>query len=435
MTFLHAAPSDISLEAALLSVAEHPRVWLALSGGLDSVCLLRLSIAARQRLQQQGRPVPALAAVHVNHQLQPAALAFEQFCRQLCEEVGIALTVLHPEVNESGQGLEAAAREARYRAFSDCMAANEVIWLAHHRNDQAETFLLRSLRGSGLSGLAAMPHQRPLGEGILQRPLLAHSRAELEAIARQLGWLWIEDPSNDSLKFSRNYLRRCVIPALEKEWPQAVGSLSACAEQLGEQRQLLAEYAAQDLVDIELAAGVLDQAALLGLGSARAALVIRHALTLLRFATPPRVVMAQLLLQLSARSDKVAEVRWADVVARVWRGRLYLERAGAAPASDHWQRLLVQWQLERKNAHEGEGAVCRELICVPRQGGERLRIRSHRRRVKSLLQEADIPPWKRCWVGVVYCQGQSDEPIALLSEQWTLCADGWKVSAVADIDE
>ncbi|WP_025732408.1 tRNA lysidine(34) synthetase TilS [Carnimonas nigrificans] len=423
MIFSNAAPGDISLEAALLSVAERPRVWLALSGGLDSVCLLRLAISAHQRLQCEGQRVPALAAIHVNHQLQSAASEFEHFCCTLCDNVGIALKVLHPQVTESGQGLEAAAREARYRAFGECVAANEVVWLAHHRNDQAETFLLRSLRGSGLTGLSAMPPQRPLGKGILQRPLLSFRRAELEALAREQGWSWVEDPSNATLAFSRNYLRHRVIPALEKEWPHAVGSLAGCAEQLGEQRQLLEEYAAQDLADIELTPGVLDQAALLALSSTRAALLIRHALSQRALATPPRAVMAQLLRQLEARPDSVAEVKWADVVARLWRGRLYMERAREAPDAGYWQRLLVQWQPCRQ-----DGAAA-SLWCQPRQGGERLLVGQQHRRVKQLLQEADIPPWQRHWVGVVYYAGNNNEPVALLGERWSRFADGWQAGS------
>lgn len=118
---------------------------------------------------------------------------------------------------------------------------------AQHLDDQAETLLFRLLRGAGLRGLAAMPASRPLGGGRLCRPLLGVSRAELEAYAQTHRLDWVEDPSNQDPRFSRNYLRREIMPRLASHWPQAVAGMARCAAHLREAEDLLAELAAIDL--------------------------------------------------------------------------------------------------------------------------------------------------------------------------------------------
>lgn len=116
-----------------------------------------------------------------------------------------------------------------------------------HRNDQAETLLFRLLRGAGVRGLAAMPASRSLGQGGLFRPLLDSSRAELREYAQSHGLTWIEDPSNADERFSRNFLRRQVMPLLAERWPQFTANIARSARHLGETQQLLDELAAMDL--------------------------------------------------------------------------------------------------------------------------------------------------------------------------------------------
>src|SRR5690606_28097792 len=119
----------------------------------------------------------------------------------------------------TGASLERAAREARYQAFGQALGEGEVLLVAQHQDDQAETLLFRLVRGAGLSGLGAMLAYRALGQGTLVRPLLAIGRAELETYAREHQLEWIEDPSNASLEYSRNYLRHQVMPVLKQRWP------------------------------------------------------------------------------------------------------------------------------------------------------------------------------------------------------------------------
>ncbi|QTF92356.1 ATP-binding protein, partial [Halomonas sp. BM-2019] len=126
-----------AIDRALAQTPPGRCVWVALSGGLDSSLLLALAAEACRR---HPRPLHAL---HVHHGLQAAADGFERHCRRLCSRLGVPLFVERVAVDlTAGQGLEGAARETRYAAFARRVAPGETLWLAQHRDDQAETFLL-----------------------------------------------------------------------------------------------------------------------------------------------------------------------------------------------------------------------------------------------------------------------------------------------------
>ena len=161
------------------------KVAVALSGGVDSVTLLH-------KLRARG-PV---AAIHVHHGLSPNADRWAAFCRRLCKRLDVPLTVVKVKVVRRGQGLEAAARQARYEAFAKADA--ECIALAHNLDDQAETVLMNLLRGAGRRGASGMPKQSRFKGKTLLRPLLDTPRDEIEAYARRHRLAWVEDESNAS---------------------------------------------------------------------------------------------------------------------------------------------------------------------------------------------------------------------------------------------
>lgn len=213
------------------------RLCVGLSGGRDSVVLLHLlaALGLGERL----------TALHVHHGLSPRAAAWADFCRDLCFRLGVPLQVEHVAVHRnSGLGLEAAARQARYAAFARCGAA--CLLLAHHQGDQAETMLFNLLRGAGVAGAAGMPVERRQGGLRLLRPLLAVPRQTIEACAAEAGLAWVEDESNADVGFSRNFLRHEVVPVLESRFPAAQDRLAAAAEHFAEADRLLAELAADD---------------------------------------------------------------------------------------------------------------------------------------------------------------------------------------------
>ncbi|MFF7708039.1 tRNA lysidine(34) synthetase TilS [Pseudomonas sp. NPDC007930] len=218
-----------------------PRWSIALSGGLDSTALLHLL----NTLAQQ-HPLPPLRALHVHHGLQAAADAWPADCQRLCERLGVPLEVLRVQVPAQAS-LEEGARRARHQALASQLLPGEVLLLAHHRDDQAETVLYRLARGAGVRGLAAMPAQRPAGAGVLLRPLLGVGRAQLLAYAQQHQLQWVEDPTNALPDADRNYLRQAVMPALAQRWPAAASSIARAAQHQAEAQGLLAELAETDL--------------------------------------------------------------------------------------------------------------------------------------------------------------------------------------------
>ncbi|MBZ9539151.1 tRNA lysidine(34) synthetase TilS [Modicisalibacter tunisiensis] len=419
----------MSLQAVIDdALAETPPgrvVWVALSGGLDSCLLLALVADAARR---HPRPIHAL---HVDHGLQSAAADFVRHCRWSCSRHGIPLFVESVAVESVGRGLEAAAREARYAAFAKRVAPGETLWLAQHADDQAETFLLAALRGSGVRGLAAMPERRDWRGRHLVRPLLGLGRARLEAAAAELGLSWCDDPSNTDISLDRNYLRHCVLPVLAARWPGAARSLGEAARRAGEADALLDDLAAIDLAAAGGDPARLDVAALVALSRPRQRLLVRHACRRLALSTPPAARLESLLEQLAARDDAAVHVSWAGGEGRRWRGALYLQTPteplpagwsaawnglpGRVGATEAQPGVYVDWRLA---CETGEPVA---LTLTVRRGGESLRVAGRGRRdVKRLLQEAGVPPWRRerqllAWHG--------DTLVAVLG---VVVAEGWR---------
>lgn len=209
---------------------------MGLSGGLDSTVLLH----ATSRLVGEARL--SLSALHVHHGLSRNADAWAEFCTKVCGSLAIPITILRVEVPaRSGEGLEAAARKVRHKALSD-QAADWVL-LAHHADDQAETLLHNLLRGAGVRGAAAMQGSR---QRVL-RPLLGLGRAVLVEYARTHHLAWIEDESNADLRYTRNFLRREIIPAIASRFPRVSEQLAAAAAHFGEANSLLDDLASLDL--------------------------------------------------------------------------------------------------------------------------------------------------------------------------------------------
>ena len=233
-------PSDLAARVgawlgARLDPAEP--LCVGLSGGCDSVVLLHLCAS----LGRTGR----LSALHVHHGLSPQADAWAAFCADYCTHLGIPLQVRRVAVDRaSGFGIEAAARAARYAAFAD--SAPITLLLAQHRGDQAETLLGNLLRGSGLTGAAAMPGERRRGGLRLLRPLLTTTRGELEAYALARGLAWVDDESNGDTALTRNYLRHAVLPELQRRFPGAEAALARASGHFAEAADLLDELAGLD---------------------------------------------------------------------------------------------------------------------------------------------------------------------------------------------
>lgn len=238
---------------AKLATAWPPSEWgdvtvlLAVSGGCDSVALLRAMTAIRP-VGLPGR----ICVAHLNHQLRPEAEEDERFVVDLCRQLGMVCEVGRIAVDrlaaESGDGVEAAARTARYEFLERTagrLGARFVV-TAHTADDQAETILHRIVRGTGLRGLAGMARTRPLGHATLIRPLLNVRRAELEAYLRVLGQPCRHDSSNADLRFARNRLRHDVMPQLREHFNAGVSdALLRLGDLAGEAQAVLNDLSSE----------------------------------------------------------------------------------------------------------------------------------------------------------------------------------------------
>ena len=289
------------------------RLCVGLSGGCDSVVLLHLLA--------KGRFAAQLSAIHVHHGLSPNADTWRAHCVAYCREMGVPLGVSHVDVDRAGrEGLEAAARRARYAAFADNGA--DVLLLAQHRGDQAETLLFNLLRGAGVVGAAAIPVEREFRGMRVLRPLLSVSRAEIEAYAREQGLSWVNDESNGDISFSRNFLRHEILPTLADRFSGAESGLAQAAENFAEALILLDDLAIQDWASIAIGNDA-QMKLLRHLSAERIKNMLRYRLRLLGWRTPDAPRLAEFVRQLlQAGPDRHPALILPDGEMRVAQGRL-----------------------------------------------------------------------------------------------------------------
>ena len=228
-------------ERSLANARAGRRLMAAVSGGADSVCLLLCACALREKGY-------ALSAAHVRHDLRETAGEDEAFVRDLCGRLNVPFYAASVHVPRTGS-VEDRARTERYRALGRmCREAGaDVLLLAHHRNDQAETVLMRLIRGAGAEGLSAMK-KRTVREGlVLVRPFLSVSADAIRSALREIGQPWREDETNGDIRYTRNYLRRRILAPLEAAFPGSVGGLCRSAEILGAENDLMDELARKAL--------------------------------------------------------------------------------------------------------------------------------------------------------------------------------------------
>lgn len=383
--------------AARLVALPPGRLWLGFSGGLDSRVLLHLLAnlpAARAR---------DLCAIHVDHGLHPDSPTWAQHCRDVAAGCDVACVIEPVAVaRDSGLGIEAAARAARHAAFTKHLQTDDVLVLAHHRDDQIETVLLRLLHAAGHEGVAGMRAWRAFGTAWLWRPLLEQSRSMLEAYARQYALTSIDDPSNRDPAFARNRLRHGVLPALRSAWPDADARIAASAVRLREDADALDRIAQQQRTLLQGSdPATLALPALRELPAALRRRVIGLWLDDLQLPRPPPGIWRRLESDLlDAREDATPRLAWRGAELRRYRDQLHALRERIAPQTG-WR---IDWDGRTPlDLPQGFGRLALEpaqtfeqpLSVAPRQGGERILQHGLQRPLRLRLQELGVPPWQR----------------------------------------
>lgn len=416
-----------NLLTTLQALPPASRYFVAFSGGLDSTVLLHLMASLRDELNA------GLVALHIDHGLSRHSAEWSAQCGAFCERLDVAFEPHRATVEQqAGHGLEAAARHARYAVFEEVLGKGEVLLCAHHRDDQAETLLLQLLRGGGVHGLAAMPPVRPLGQGLLARPLLEQPREALRHYAEAEGLAWIEDPSNFDTGLERNYLRHTLLPQLTGRREGIRDVLVRSAGHFAESAALLDELAAQDLAQAERPQAALSVEVLTGLSPQRCRNLLRYAIRQRGLPLPDHRHLHRILAEvLPASVDAMPLVAWPGAEVRRYRDRLYLLSPLPPPPQS---ALALEWSggdemrlpdglgVMRLRRQQGEGIrpshlQTRTCSIRWRQGGEVLQPagRGEHHALKKLYQEAGLPPWERNRRPLLYLDGQLAQVAGLWS--------------------
>ncbi|WP_372964093.1 tRNA lysidine(34) synthetase TilS [Marinobacter sp.] len=422
-------PSDLLRPVSTLPVFS--RLWVAFSGGLDSALLLHVAASCHSEI----------TALHVNHQLQPNHEQTEQFCRDVCAKLGVPIVVERVEVTvaENGVGgLEEAARSARYQVFKKQVGENELLLMAHHADDQAETVLFRLLRGSGVNGLSGMPRSRSLGRGQLYRPWLEVGRERLEEVAGASSLMWVEDPSNASQVFDRNYLRHAVLPGLKARWPGLLRRIAHSAQSCRDSEilnQRLAELQWQACSD----SNRLKLESFRKLSPLERRNLVRWWIHQQGWVLPALSDWDQALSDmLYAGKDRAPEIRGDGFSLRRYREHLYLVPDTGVPdqSVDLVPGQVVTWgswrlKLEARSQVATSKSPPPPIRVSTRQGGERVRFNAsgHSRALKTWLQEQGVPPWERALLPLVYRQWPGITELIAIGDLW--CSEQYSGSAPA----
>lgn len=399
------------------------RLYIAYSGGVDSHVLLHCCASINQLKDK-------ITAVYVHHGLQAEAEVWAGHCEKTAKDLGVEFLTLRVNAKAApGESPEEAARNARYAALKSLINVDDMLLLAQHREDQLETVLLQLFRGSGLRGLSGMPERAVFGPGIMLRPLLDTSKQAIRDYADAHHLSWVEDPSNQSNDYDRNFLRNAVAPLLKQRWPAIDKTVARSAKHCAD-AQLLVDEVADELFAVVFnpADKTLCISRLTEHHSHQQQLIIRHWFMYMGLKMPAQAKVERILNEVVAAAghrDPVLSGQGYSI--RRYRDKLY-----CLQHSKHESPLDLVWPSGRssiKTAYE------QTLTCAPsskgilreqwqnakvevrfRRGGEKIRLpgREGRHSLKNLFQEAGVPPWERDATPLIYL----DDTLAAVGDKW-----------------
>ncbi|EGY28055.1 tRNA(Ile)-lysidine synthetase [Candidatus Regiella insecticola 5.15] len=330
------------------------------------------------------------------------------------------LEIVSVQLNTRKNGIEAAARAARYHAFSTHLTDKEVLLTAQHQDDQCETFLLALKRGSGPTGLSAMASKMAFAPSQLLRPLLSCSRQNLMDYAQRHQIQWVEDESNQDRRFDRNFLRQEIIPLLNQRWPHFSQTVTRSASLCAEQEQLLDELLTATLDQWQHTDGSLATDGLITMSEVKRNAVLRRWLSRHHVSMPSRDQLQRLWHEVVlARIDANPCLQLGQHQVRRFRQRLYLsssQQINITPQCLHWcvsEDLLLPANLGVLRLTNADGQQIRAArpdesvkIRFGLQGRVKIVGRDRSRESKKLWQELGVPPLMRNQIPLLYFNEQ-----------------------------
>ncbi len=397
-------------------LAGYRELLVGFSGGLDSSVLLHLLT----RLRTGQRPDLSIRAIHIHHGINPQANDWAEHCQYQCQQWQVPLEIVSVQLNTHKNGIEAAARTARYHAFSTHLTDKEVLLTAQHQDDQCETFLLALKRGSGPTGLSAMASKMAFAQSQLLRPLLSCSRQNLMDYAQRHQIQWVEDGSNQDRRFDRNFLRQEIIPLLNQRWPHFSQTVTRSASLCAEQEQLLDELLTATLDQWQHTDGSLATDGLITMSEVKRNAVLRRWLSRHHVSMPSRDQLQRLWHEVVlARIDANPCLQLGQHQVRRFRQRLYLsssQQINITPQCLHWcvsEDLLLPANLGVLRLTNADGQQIRAArpdesvkIRFGLQGRVKIVGRDRSRESKKLWQELGVAPLMRNQIPLLYFNEQ-----------------------------
>ena len=389
-----------------LKLLDSSAYFVAFSGGVDSTVLLHLMSTLRDKHGFN------LTALHVDHNLQSDSRLWNEHCERVCESFGVPLKSTKLNLDSSS---ESTARAARYEWMREQVKFGSVLMTAHHQQDRVETLLFNLLRGAGSSGLSSLRAMRRFYAAKLVRPLLAFTQQEVLDYAQRHSLKWIDDPSNQDTKYSRNDIRENILPVLSEFRPDAVRNIARAAANLERENVLMREVAIADLVDVrehpkhpQDHSHALCTDDLVFFSPARQANIIRFWLFSLDLHTPSQHFLNKLLAAIDTPPSGTAVFQEEGYQFRFYKGFMYVMPAGFnEPAFNtiDWQNPAQSLGLYRDKIHIDAKPRLRELVNSYKPDKLRLAAREnlsnpkalqgHSLNLKKWMQDVGVPPWRR----------------------------------------
>lgn len=400
----------------LEQLPKYSQIYLACSGGMDSMLLLFLFA---------GLIPERLRVIHIDHQLQSESAKWSALVAKYCQQLAIPCSIIPVDVQAGN--VEAEARKARYHAFETALNADDVLILGHHKQDQAETLLMRLFQGAGVRGLSAMrewqtrdfhkfQNQKDASAHyFIWRPFLNLCKAQIQHWATQYAFDYVDDPMNHEDDFDRVWHRQQLLPMLAQRIPHVQDSLSRTAVLMQDADQILQEILAQDVGQCVDPLGRLNITYLNQLSLPRQRQLLSHWMQGEAHYRPPLAMVERLHTEvIDARQDANSRLHWSAVYFLRYEHLLY--RYSEAQWQIIQQPITASeihlnlkdvisvagefFQIDDADAEEyglQKDLLAQSLQLMPRQGGEKIRLygRKEHRLLKKMLQEAKIAPWLR----------------------------------------
>lgn len=390
-----------------IEIKNYNEFLIAYSGGVDSTALLYFAnkIAKKKNM--------AIRAIHINHNLNKESKNWEYHCKNFCKKNNINFEAKSINISiSSGDSIEERARDERYFQIYSSMNEGSIMMTAHHLEDQAETFLYQLLRGSGSKGLSSMPIIKKLTKGIHLRPFLSLKKSTLIDIVEFSELSYVNDNSNSNISYSRNFIRKKVIPLIENRWPSYAYTISRSANNAAESMKLN-----NDLASIDIKKYLHEDMNKLGIGAKelsdyRFNNVVRFWIQKNKFRMPTSDQLKSIYLNVfNAGEDKAPFFLCSEYEIR--RSNNYIEIM--KPLEKHDPEKIYKWKYKTnlviphlqiditwKHLEEKLGYQLRKDVEVKfRRKGENVKL-SHDKSLKDYMRENKIPIWKRERTPLIY---------------------------------